>query len=76
MWYHHNAFTLPGAIDRPGVAQTALPLARVLDNSRAASSQPAGAKVQVALLEDLHSSAPGRRRSLALVRTMTEKGGA
>jgi hypothetical protein len=63
--------------DRPGLAQVALALARILDNQRAVSSQPAAAKVLAALLDKLHSvSARGRRGGLALVRTMTEKGGA
>lgn len=76
MWYHHNAFTLPGATHRPGVAQTALSLARVLDNSLAASSQPPAAKVLATLLDKLRSvSAPGRRGGLALARTMTKKSG-
>lgn len=62
---------------RPGLAQIALALARVLDNPKAVSSQPAAATVLAALLDELRSaSAHGRRGGLALVRTMTEKGGA
>ena len=69
--------SLHAATDRPGLAQTALALARILDNPKAVSSQPAAAKVLVALLDKLRStSARGRRGGLALVRTMTEKGGA
>jgi hypothetical protein len=61
---------------RPGVAQTALALARIMDNPKVVGSQTA-AKVLTALLEKLHSaSARGRRGGLAVVRTMTEKGGA
>jgi hypothetical protein len=61
---------------RPGLAQAALAMARVLDNSRAVSSQPAAAKVLAGLLDKLRSASPrGRRGGLALVRTMTEKGG-
>ena len=63
--------------ERPGLAQVALALARLLDNPKAVSSQPAAAKVLTALLDKLHAaSARGRRGGLALVRTMTEKGGA
>jgi hypothetical protein len=51
-------------------------MARLLDNPRAVSQQPAAAKVLAALLEKLHSASGGRRGNLALVRTMTEKGGA
>jgi hypothetical protein len=62
---------------RPGLAQAALAMARVLDSPKAVSSQPAAAKVLAALLDKLRSaSAPGRRGGLARVRTMTEKGGA
>jgi hypothetical protein len=46
----------PGATDRPGVAQTALALARILDNPRAVSSQPPAAKVLAALLDKLRSA--------------------
>jgi hypothetical protein len=60
---------------RPGLAQAALALARVLDNPRAVSQHPAAAKVLAALLEKLRSaSARGRRGNLALVRTLIEKG--
>jgi hypothetical protein len=49
----------------------------LLDNPKAINQQPAAAKVLGALLEKLRSaSAPGRRGGLAVVRTMTEKGGA
>lgn len=62
---------------RPGLAQVALCMARLLDNPKAVNQQPAAAKVLAALLEKLHAaSAQGRRGSLALVRTMTQKGGA
>jgi hypothetical protein len=57
---------------RPGLAQAALAMARVLDNPRAISSQPAAAKVLAALLDKLHSaSARGRRGRLAVVKSMT-----
>jgi hypothetical protein len=59
---------------RPGFAQAALAIARVLDNPRAVSSQPAAAKVLAALLDKLRSaSASGHRGHLALVRTMNDR---
>jgi hypothetical protein len=62
---------------RPGLTQTALALARILDDPRATSQKPAAARVLTTLLEKLRSaSARGRRGGLTLVRTMTEKGGA
>jgi hypothetical protein len=62
---------------RPGLAQTALALARIMDNPKAVNQQPAAAKVLAALLEKLHSaSARGRRGSLSVVRSMTKEGGA
>jgi hypothetical protein len=62
---------------RPGLAQAALALARVLDNPKAVNQQPAAAKMLATLLDKLRSaSARGRRGGLASVRTMTEKGGA
>jgi hypothetical protein len=61
-----------GAEARPGLAQAALALARILDNPKAVSQQPAAAKVLGALLEKLRSaSARGRRGSLAVVRAMS-----
>lgn len=61
---------------RPGLAQAALALARILDNPKAINQQPAAAKVLSVLLEKLRSaSARGHRGGLALVRTMTDKGG-
>jgi hypothetical protein len=62
---------------RPGLAQAALALARVLDNPRAVNQHAAAAKVLSVLLDKLRAaSARGRRGGLAVVRTMTEKGGA
>ena len=49
----------------------------VLDNPRAVSRQPPAAKVLTALLDKLHSvGAQSRRGRLAVVRTLTERGGA
>jgi hypothetical protein len=57
---------------RPGLAQTALALTRVMDNPRAVAQQPAAAKVLAGLLEKLRSaSAHGRRGRLAVVRAMS-----
>ena len=62
---------------RPGLAQMALDLARVLDNPRATNQKPAAAKVLAALLDKLHAASAQRRPgNLAVVRTMTAKGGA
>jgi hypothetical protein len=62
---------------RPGLAQTALALARILDNPKSVNQQPAAAKVLASLLDKLRSASAQRRRGkLAVVRTMTAKGGA
>ena len=62
---------------RPGLAQVALCMARLLDNPKALNQQPAAAKVLTSLLDKLASASARRPRGgLALVRTMTEKGGA
>jgi hypothetical protein len=62
---------------RPGLVAIALAMARILDSAKVASAQPAAAKVLASALDTLHrASAQGRRGNLALVRTMTQKGGA
>jgi hypothetical protein len=61
----------PGARTRPGLAQAALALARVMDSPRAVNQHAAAAKVLATLLEKLHAaSARGRRGGLAVVRAM------
>jgi hypothetical protein len=61
---------------RPGLAQTALALARLMDNPKAINQYAAAAKVLVQLLDELgKAGAPRRRSHLALVREMTEKKG-
>jgi hypothetical protein len=61
---------------RPGLAAAALCLARLLDNPKAISQQPAAAKVLISMLEKLRAaSARGRRGNLSVVKSMTEKGG-
>jgi hypothetical protein len=59
---------------RPGLAATALALARIMDNPRAVGQQPAAARQLTSLLEKLRSASPARRGGLAVVRTMTRKG--
>ena len=62
---------------RPGLAAVALAMARLLDESKAKNQAPAAAKVLASLLDKLRSaSARGRRGRLALVRTMSDQGGA
>jgi hypothetical protein len=62
---------------RPGLAQVALAMARLLDDPKAKNQTPAAAKVLVSVLDKLRSdSARQRRGGLAVVRTMTDKGGA
>jgi hypothetical protein len=57
---------------RPGLAEAALALARIMDNPKATNQKAAASKVLVTLLDKLRSaSAQGRRGSLAVVRTMT-----
>jgi hypothetical protein len=59
---------------RPGLAEAALAMARILDNARAVNQQPAAAKVLVALLDRLHSaSGQNRRGGLASVRAMSSR---
>jgi hypothetical protein len=60
---------------RPGLAQVALALARVMDNPKAINQKAAAAKVLAGLLDKLRSaSAGGHRRSLAVVRAMSTRG--
>jgi hypothetical protein len=62
---------------RPGLVAIALAMSRILDSSRAVSAQPTAAKVLVSVLDTLHKgSAQGRRGNLAVVKSMTKKGGA
>ena len=64
--------TLDAASDRPGLAQAALALARILDNPKAINQQPAAAKVLAGLLGELRKGSAQRRRgNLALVKSMT-----
>ena len=56
------------------MAQTTLALARMLDNPRAVSAQPAAARQLTVILAWLARSSH-RRAKLAVVKSMTEKGG-
>jgi hypothetical protein len=56
---------------RPGLVAIALAMSRLLDSSRASSTQPAAAKVLVSVLDTLHKGAAQRRGKLAVVKSMT-----
>lgn len=60
-----------GTHTRPGLAAAALALARVLDNPKAMSTQPAAARVLITTLDKLHSSLTQPRGRLACVRALT-----
>ena len=62
---------LQQTLDRPGIAQTALALARILDDPRAKSQQPAAAANLANLLDKLRKGADARKSKLATVRAMT-----
>jgi hypothetical protein len=57
----------------PGLTQTALALARILDNPKAVSTQPAAARQLVAMLGML-SRRSHRRGKLGVVKSMTADG--
>lgn len=65
-----------GSTARPGLVAGAIAMARILDNPKAISSQPPAARVLISMLEKLRSGSTTRRGNLALVKSMTEKGGA
>jgi hypothetical protein len=56
---------------RPGLAQTALALARIMDNPKATNQQPAAASKLTEILDKLHKGADARKSRLASVRQMT-----
>lgn len=62
---------LQQTLDRPGLAQTALAMARILDDPRARSQQPAAAANLANLLDKLRKGADARKSKLASVRAMT-----
>ena len=57
---------------RPGLKQTALALARILDSPRAVNQQPAAAAKLADLLDRLRKGADARKSRLASVREMTK----
>jgi hypothetical protein len=59
---------------RPGLAATALALARIMDNPRAVGQQPAAARQLAAILGTL-SKPTQRRGKLAVVKSMTNQAG-
>jgi hypothetical protein len=65
----------PAAAERPGLAAAALALAAILDDPQHVAVQPAAARQLVAILGTL-SKRTQRRGKLAVVKSMTEKGGA
>jgi hypothetical protein len=68
--------TLPAAQSRPAMSAIAIAMAKILDG-KVPTPKPAAAKALVNAMDALHkSSAQGRRGSLALVRSLTEKGDA
>jgi hypothetical protein len=66
---------LAQARERPGLAQVALALARLMDGP-AVTSKPAAAKQLTEILGTLSKGSTQRRQKLAVVKQMTEKGGA
>ena len=62
---------LAQAQERPGLAQTALALARLMDDPRAKNQQPAAATKLTDILDKLRKGADARKSKLAVVRQMT-----
>ena len=62
---------LPLAAASPALVETAVSLARILDNPRAVSQQPAAAGKLAEIMDRLHKGAAPRRGGLKLVRAMT-----
>jgi hypothetical protein len=63
---------LAQAVLRPGLAQAALELARVLDNPRALGQKAAASKALAELLGVLHKGTDVRKSRLASVRAMSK----
>jgi hypothetical protein len=57
--------------DRGGLKATAVALAKILDNPKAISTQPAAAAKLADILGELRKNSTGRRSKLAEVRSMT-----
>lgn len=62
---------LEQALERPGLKETALALARIMDNPKAVNQQAAAAAKLTELLDKLRKGADSRRSKLASVRAMT-----
>lgn len=62
---------LDQASERPGLKETALALARIMDNPKAVNQQAAAAAKLTDLLDKLRKGADSRRSRLASVRAMT-----
>jgi hypothetical protein len=60
-----------GASARPGLAEAAVALARIMDNPKAVSTQPAAAGKLSDILEQLRKNSAGKKSKLASVRAMT-----
>jgi hypothetical protein len=58
--------------ERGGLKATAVALARILDNPKAVSTQPAAAGKLADLLETLRKNSDGKKSKLASVRSMTK----
>jgi hypothetical protein len=57
--------------DRAGLKQTVLALARIMDNPKAVSTQPAAAAKLADMLETLRKSTDAKKSKLGSVRSMT-----
>jgi hypothetical protein len=57
---------------RPGLTQTALALARIMDNPKAVNQQPAAAKA-LSMMLDMLTKRSRSRAKLALVKSMTSR---
>jgi hypothetical protein len=65
---------LSGAVKRPGLAESALSMARILDNPKLATTHPsAQGKLSVALAQ-LWAASVGRSGNLASVASMSQRG--
>lgn len=62
---------LAQAEERPGLKETALALARIMDNPKAVNQQAAAAAKLTDLLDKLRKGADSRKSKLASVRAMT-----
>lgn len=66
--------TLTSSETRKGAAQSALAMARILDNPLALAQQPSAAAKLTAILDDLRKGSSRRRGRLASVQAMTSTG--